>query len=68
MFLFCEQKIDFAAAGFSVTASRQSVIDFVSPYYSDESVVIIHRPLDDNKVLLFAQPFRYCNYTSLPIK
>ena len=53
------QEVDFAAAGFSVTAEREMAIDFAAPYFNEESVVITKRPQEESRVLLFLRPFSY---------
>ena len=52
------QKVDFAAAVFSVTASRDTVIDFAQPYFRDESAVILKQPTAD-KLGLYLKPFSW---------
>ncbi|XP_064649551.1 glutamate receptor ionotropic, delta-2-like [Lineus longissimus] len=53
-----DEKVDFAAACFSVTADRQHVTDMASPYYSEQTVIIF-RKQDSAGPPLYIRPYSY---------
>lgn len=53
------EKIDFAAAGFSITAARQMVVDFSAPFFRDQSVILMKLPEGNDKLRLYLKPFRW---------
>lgn len=53
------EEVDFAAAGFSITAPRQSIVDFAEPYFRDQSVMLMKLPDGNNKLKLYMKPFRF---------
>ena len=53
------KEIDIAASVFSITAQRKTVVDFCTPIFYEESAVIIRKPDEEDKLLLFFKPYKW---------
>ena len=51
------QEVDFAAAKFTVTEIRDTVIDFTTPFWHEPAVIVMKKP-DDENLYTYLGPFR----------
>ena len=53
------QEADIAAAALTITADRETVIDFSFPYWEEPSGILIRRPGEGSKLLTLLTPLRW---------
>ena len=50
------QEVDFAFAKFTITAIRDTVVDFGSPFWYEPTVIVMSKPKEDS-LWIYAGPF-----------
>ena len=50
---------DMAIGGFTVTAVRNTVIDFTHPFYEEPTTILIPAPKEQVTLLAFLLPYTY---------
>ena len=50
-------EVDFAAAKFTITSSRDAVIDYSWPFWQEPAVIVMNKPFEE-KVFTYLGPFR----------
>jgi len=53
------QDADIAAAALTITAERETVVDFSFPYWEEPSGVLIRRPAEGSKLLNLLKPLQW---------
>ena len=53
------QEADIAAAAVTITADRETVVDFSFPYWEEPSGILIRRPGEGSKLLTLLKPLQW---------